>query len=83
MRPELELAAQLASEYLASLDTHRISDETDPDELRSRLARELSDDGLPPEQVIQELHDDAAAGLLNSASGRFFGTRTRTWKCGC
>ena len=33
----------------------------------------MTDDGLPPLQVIDELAEDAKEGLLNSAGGRFFG----------
>jgi glutamate/tyrosine decarboxylase-like PLP-dependent enzyme len=73
MEPELERAAQLAGEYVDSLDTRRVGDETDPAVLRARLEKELTDDGLPPLQVLEELAADAEDGLLTSASGRFFG----------
>ena len=71
--PELERAAQLACQYIDSLDDRRVSAEPDPAVLRARLARELTADGLPPVQVIEELAADAEAGLLHSAGGRFFG----------
>jgi len=71
--PELRRAAELAAEYLGSLATDPVSQETDPAALRSRLAKELTDTGLPPMQVIEELSADAREGLLNSAGGRFFG----------
>jgi len=73
MKPELERAAELASRYIESFDTQRVSTEPDPALLRARLHKELTDEGLPPVQVIEELSRDAADGLLNSAGGRFFG----------
>ncbi len=73
MHPELELAARLAAEYYDSLEQGRISLEASPDELRARLAKDLPLEGIPAEQVIRELHEDALPGLLNSAAGRFFG----------
>ncbi len=73
MNPELKRAAELAAEYIESFDTHKVSQEPDADALRARLHKDLSSDGLPPLQVIEELHEDAKDGLLNSAGGRFFG----------
>jgi len=73
MKPELQLAARLADDYIEFLDTRKISGETDPAPLRARLAHALSEEGLPAEQVIRELHDDTVDGLLNTGSGRFFG----------
>ncbi|MFC1778683.1 pyridoxal phosphate-dependent decarboxylase family protein, partial [Pseudomonadota bacterium] len=51
----------------------KVSEQVDPETLRKRLHKELTPDGLPPLQVIDELARDARDGLLNSASGRFFG----------
>ena len=73
MKPELELAARLADEYIASFDTHRVTEEPDPQALRARLHKRLPAEGLSAVQVIGELHDDARPGLLNTAGGRFFG----------
>ena len=73
MNPELKRAAELADAYIETFDTHNVSQEPDPDALRARLYKDLTDDGLPPVQVIEELHEDAKDGLLNSAGGRFFG----------
>ena len=42
-------------------------------ELRAALARPLSESGVEPEQVIDELVHDVAGGLLATPSGRFFG----------
>ncbi|MDX2416674.1 MAG: aminotransferase class V-fold PLP-dependent enzyme [Xanthomonadales bacterium] len=73
MNPELKRAAELAAEYIESLDHQKVSEELDPVALRDRLHKELTADGLPPLQVINELAEDAKDGLLNSAGGRFFG----------
>ncbi len=73
MKPELERAAELACRYLDSLDSESVSKEIEPERLRARLRKELTHDGLPPLQVIEELAEDAEDGLLNSAGGRFFG----------
>ena len=73
MNPELKRAAELAAEYIESLDNSKVSKELDPKSLRAKLHKELTADGLPPMQVINELAEDARDGLLNTASGRFFG----------
>ena len=73
MNPELKRAAELAAAYIESFDTEKVSEEPDPDALRAKLYKELTADGLPPLQVIEELAEDAREGLLNSAGGRFFG----------
>jgi len=73
MHPELERAAQLATKYLQTLDGRRVDDALAPGKLRERLAKELTAEGVPSERVIEELFDDAGAGLLNTSSGRFFG----------
>ncbi len=73
MNPELKRAAELAVEYIESFDHQKVSEEPDPETLRNKLYKELTADGLPPLQVIDELARDARDGLLNSAGGRFFG----------
>ncbi len=73
MNPELKRAAEIAAEYIESIDQHKVSDEPDPQALRERLSKQLTADGLPPLQVINELSEDIREGLLNSSAGRFFG----------
>ena len=73
MNPELKRASELAAEYIESFDHHNVSEKIDPQTLRDRLQKELTDDGLPPLQVINELAEDAREGLLNTGGGRFFG----------
>jgi len=73
VKPELKRAAELAAQYIESVDGQKVSTEIGPQALRERLYKDLTADGLPPLQVIEELAEDARDGLLNSASGRFFG----------
>lgn len=73
MNPELKRAAQLGAEYIESFDHQKVSDQPDPKVLREKLCKELTDDGLPPLQVIEELSDDVREGLLHTGGGRFFG----------
>ncbi len=71
-RPALETSARLALDYLEGLDQRPVHACADHAALRERLGRPLSDDGLPPEQVISELVRDAEPGIIGSAGGRFF-----------
>jgi glutamate/tyrosine decarboxylase-like PLP-dependent enzyme len=73
VNPELKRAAELAAEYLDNLDQQKVSEEPDPETIRKKLHKDLTDEGLPPLQVIEELAADAREGLLNTANGRFFG----------
>jgi glutamate/tyrosine decarboxylase-like PLP-dependent enzyme len=73
VNPELKRAAEIAADYLDSLDERRVAAEPDPEAIRNRLARPLTDDGVPPLDVIEELAEDTRDGLLNSANGRFYG----------
>jgi glutamate/tyrosine decarboxylase-like PLP-dependent enzyme len=73
VNPELKRAAELAAEYIESFDQNKVSAEPDPQALRNSLNKALSNDGLPPLQVINELAHDARDGLLNTGGGRFFG----------
>ena len=73
MKPELRRAAELADRYLEGLDRAPVGSLADPRTVRSRLDRPLADDGVPPEQVLDELAGDVDGGLLHTPSGRFFG----------
>jgi len=73
MNPELKRAAEIAGQYIDSFDRHSVSVEPDPGVLRAKLTKELTADGVPGLQVIDELARDAEEGLLHSAGGRFFG----------
>jgi glutamate/tyrosine decarboxylase-like PLP-dependent enzyme len=64
---------QRALSYLQGLDHAPVLATADLTSLRNRLGKELSDQGLAPEQVIAELVADVEGGILGCASGRFFG----------
>src|SRR5215211_4421660 len=69
----LSLAQHQAFSFLSSLDRAPVGATVDLDTLRQQLTKPLTDAGLPPEQVITELANDVAGGLLGSTGGRFFG----------
>src|SRR4051812_30790373 len=62
-----------ATAYLASLDERPVGVPVDPAVLREKLAVELTDDGVPAEQVIDELVAGVDPGLVASAGPRYFG----------
>jgi glutamate/tyrosine decarboxylase-like PLP-dependent enzyme len=64
---------QKAVSYLENLDRAPVASTVDLQTLRRKLGRELLQQGLPPEQVIDELVADVEGGILGSAGGRFFG----------
>jgi glutamate/tyrosine decarboxylase-like PLP-dependent enzyme len=68
----LESAAACAMSYLEKLDQSPVGARTDAAVLRARIAKPLSQSGLPAEQVISELAADVDGGLHAVASGRFF-----------
>ena len=69
----LERAAELAIQFLDSLDAAPVATTISLAELRRRFARPLPDRGTDPVTVIDELARDTAGGLLGSAGGRFYG----------
>jgi glutamate/tyrosine decarboxylase-like PLP-dependent enzyme len=72
-RGVLGKAGEHALKYLESLDERAVGATASLAELRGRLNKPLGDEGLPAEQVIDELAADADGGILASAGGRFFG----------
>ncbi|HKN68229.1 MAG TPA: aminotransferase class V-fold PLP-dependent enzyme [Gemmatimonadaceae bacterium] len=58
--------------YLDQLDTAPVSATATLEQLRGRLGRPLTDDGVDAAQVIDELVADVDGGLIGSAGGRFF-----------
>ena len=69
----LSLAQHHAFSFLNNLDRAPVGATVDVETLRRRLHKPLDHAGLPPEQVVTELVNDVAGGLLASAGGRFFG----------
>ncbi len=72
-RKILERALDRAVEYLDTLDASPVAATADVNTLRKQLKKPLQDDGVPAEQVIDELAAGVEGGLLGSAGGRFFG----------
>jgi glutamate/tyrosine decarboxylase-like PLP-dependent enzyme len=72
-RKTLSRALEHALQHLETLDTSSVAATADVDTLRAQLQKPLADDGVPPEQVIDELVAGVQGGILGSAGGRFFG----------
>lgn len=73
LRATLQIALEESLKHLENLDESPVAPTADLATLRSRMAKQLTDAGLPPEQVISELVNDSAGGHLACAGGRFFG----------
>ena len=71
-RAVLARAAQHALTHLDSVDGMSVAATASKEQLRKRLTRDLTDAGVDPVQVIDDLVQDTAGGLLGSAGGRFF-----------
>jgi glutamate/tyrosine decarboxylase-like PLP-dependent enzyme len=69
----LSVALEAALNHLSNLDSNSVAATATTAELRARLRRPLTKEGLASRQVIEELAADVRGGLLGSASGRFFG----------
>jgi glutamate/tyrosine decarboxylase-like PLP-dependent enzyme len=69
----LERSLIHASDFLSKLDEVAISPDVSYEDLRHKLSYPISENGIDPEQVIDELAENVKDGLLGSTSGRFFG----------
>jgi glutamate/tyrosine decarboxylase-like PLP-dependent enzyme len=69
----LERTLRHAEAFLASLEDRPVGPPVDPDALRAALGQELTDEGVPAEQVIDELVAGADPGIVASAGPRYFG----------
>src|SRR5215211_5752532 len=69
----LDDAARLAHEFLESVPSRRVGAPAGLEELRSRLARPLPDEGEDPATIVEELARDVEPGLIASGGPRFFG----------
>jgi glutamate/tyrosine decarboxylase-like PLP-dependent enzyme len=68
----LRRALDHAIDYLDGLDERPIPTTVDITELRKRFGGDLAEEGISPEQVIDELAADVEGGLFMSGSSRFF-----------
>lgn len=68
----LRRAMKHSIDYIDSLDERPVPPTATLQELRSRLGGELADEGVTPEQVVDELAANVEGGLLTSSGGRFY-----------
>jgi glutamate/tyrosine decarboxylase-like PLP-dependent enzyme len=72
-RDLLGATANLAADFLDSLDDRPIFPRTTPEELRATLGGPLPDGPTDPETVVEELAAAADPGTVAIPSGRYFG----------
>ena len=72
-RSALDSAYTHAIAHLENLDRASVAATVDAETLRARVAQPLPLDGLPADEVIEELVRNVEGGLLGTAGGRFFG----------
>jgi glutamate/tyrosine decarboxylase-like PLP-dependent enzyme len=72
-RAVLQRTAELAADFLDSLDERPIFPRTSLEELRARLRVPLADGPTDPAEVVEELAAAADPGLVAMAGGRYFG----------
>ena len=72
-RELLRRTAELAADFLDSLDDRPVFPRATVDELRAALRVPLQDEPLDPAQVVEELVAAAEPGLVAMPSGRYFG----------
>ena len=70
--PALDRAAHHASVWLEGLETRAVNATTSLEELRARLRVPLTQHGVDPVQVVDDLAAATEGGLLGSPGGRFF-----------
>jgi glutamate/tyrosine decarboxylase-like PLP-dependent enzyme len=70
--PALDRAAHHASVWLEGLATRAVNATTSLEELRARLRVPLTDEGIDPVQVVDDLAAATEGGLLGSPGGRFY-----------
>ena len=72
-RDLLQRTAEIASDYLDSLDERPVRPEATVDELRAALGGPLPEEPSDALAVIEQLAREADPGLMGVASGRFYG----------
>jgi glutamate/tyrosine decarboxylase-like PLP-dependent enzyme len=72
-RALLRRTAELAADFLASLEDRPVFPRVSADELRESLGGPLQDAPLDPEDVVEQLAAAADPGLVAIPSGRYFG----------
>lgn len=72
-KKSLTKALEHGLNYLDDLDNFPAYPQASLDELRSAINKPLNEEGLPPEQVIDDLVNDTKNGIVGNSGGRFFG----------
>jgi len=72
-RELLALTAELAADFLESLDERPVFPSASADELRERLGGPLPEEPTAARTVVSELAADADGGIVAMAGGRYFG----------
>ena len=73
IRALLRRTAELASDFLESLDDRPVFPHTSVDELRKALGGPLPEEPTAPEEVVESLVAAADQGIVAMPSGRYFG----------
>ncbi|MDX6508169.1 MAG: hypothetical protein QOG06_2813 [Gaiellaceae bacterium] len=73
IRDLLRRTAELAADYLESLDERHVFPQVTPEVLREALGGPLPEEPLDPTQVVNELAAEAEPGVVALGSGRYFG----------
>jgi glutamate/tyrosine decarboxylase-like PLP-dependent enzyme len=73
IRALLRRTAELASDFLESLDDRPVFPQTSADELRKALGGPLLEEPTAPEEVVESLVAAADGGIVAMPSGRYFG----------
>jgi len=73
IRALLQRTAELASDFLESLDDRPVFPHTSVDELRKALGGPLPEEPTAPEEVVESLVAAADQGIVAIPSGRYFG----------
>ena len=73
IRALLRRTAELASDFIESLDDRPVFPQTSVDELRKALGGPLPEEPTAPEDVVESLVAAADPGIVAMPSGRYFG----------
>jgi glutamate/tyrosine decarboxylase-like PLP-dependent enzyme len=73
VRELLRRTAEIAADYVESLDERPVFPDATPEQLREALGGPLPEEPLDPAQVVVELAEHAEPGVVATGSGRYFG----------
>ena len=73
VRDLLRRTAEIAADYVESLDERPVFPDVTPEQLREVLGGPLPEEPLDPAQVVVELAEHAEPGVVATGSGRYFG----------